>query len=239
MTECTIISLSESALLISFGNEINLQLHDEVMKAKKLIEEMKFEGFIETVPAYNSLAVYYNPLLIEQKEKTIALTVEKKIREILNGNNPTIKQSGNQTQMIIPVCYDDEFGIDLDELSQALQLSKEEIIQLHSSRTYKVFMTGFTPGFPYMGILDEKLITKRKTQPRLKVDAGAVAIAGNQTGIYPSATPGGWNIIGRTPLKLLDTTKANPFLLKAGDEVKFEVITKDEFENYAPSDALV
>jgi KipI family sensor histidine kinase inhibitor len=236
MNEYKFISLSESALLIEFGKTISLPLHNEVMTAKQLIEEIKFEGFIETVPAYNSLAVYYNPLLIVQKDETIALSVEKILIQILKSNNATIKQSNNSAIVYIPVCYDEAFGIDLNEVSQTLQLSKEEIIQLHSSTTYKVFMTGFTPGFPYMGILDEKLITKRKTQPRLKVEAGTVAIAGNQTGIYPSATPGGWNIIGRTPVKLLDTTKANPFLLKAGDEVKFKAITKDEFEQYAASD---
>jgi inhibitor of KinA len=239
MLHYTCTSLSESALLLSFGNEISLELHNQVMLAKELLEANPFNGFIETVPAYNSLAVYYNPLQVEKTETTIASTVEKIITAKLDVDIQSINPSIPHSLITIPVCYDDEFGIDLNEISQTLQLSKEEIIQLHSSTTYKVFMTGFTPGFPYMGILDEKLNTKRKTQPRLKVEAGAVAITGNQTGIYPSATPGGWNIIGRTPVKILDTTKANPFLLKAGDEVKFEVITKEEFENYAPSDTLV
>jgi inhibitor of KinA len=233
MIEYKFISLSESALLIEFGNNISLPLHNEVMKAKQMIEQTGFEGFIETVPAYNSLAVYYNPSLIDKSEPTIAATVEKIIKTKLDAAIQSFNPSLTQSLITIPICYDDEFGIDLKELSQTLQLSKEEIIQLHSSTTYKIFMTGFTPGFPYMGILDEKLITKRKTRPRMKVDAGAVAIAGNQTGIYPSATPGGWNIIGRTPVKLVDAKKANPFLLKAGDEIKFEMITKDEFENFA------
>jgi KipI family sensor histidine kinase inhibitor len=235
----TVIPLSESALLLSFGNGIDLSVHEKVVSCKKQIEENPFTGFIETVPAYNSLAVYYNPLQIEKTEETIAATVEKIIANKLKTGIQSFNPSFPHSLITIPVCYDDEFGIDLNELSQTLELSKEEIIQLHSITTYKVFMTGFTPGFPYMGIMDEKLITKRKAQPRIKVDAGAVGIAGNQTGIYPSATPGGWNIIGRTPVKLVDTTKANPFLLKAGDEVKFEVITKEEFENYAPSTGLV
>jgi KipI family sensor histidine kinase inhibitor len=239
MKDFSICSLSESALLIQFGNTISLSLHERVMLTKELLEQNPFAGLIETVPAYNSLAVYYNPLLIEKTENTIAATIEKIITAKLDAPIQSFSPSLAQSFITIPVCYDEAFGIDLKELSQTLQVSIEEIIQLHSSRTYKVFMTGFTPGFPYMGILNEKLVTKRKSQPRLKVEAGAVAIAGNQTGIYPLNTPGGWNIIGKTPLKLFDASKENPFLVKAGDEVKFEVITKDEYLNYAPSDVPV
>lgn len=238
MTDYTIISLSEFALLISFGQEINLSLHDKVMQAKQLIESSSLEGLIETVPAYNSLAVYYNPLLIETKTATIASTVENHIIQALTHQSiqQTSNQSNNQIPISIPVCYDQILGIDLDELSNTLNLGVEEIIQLHSSRTYKVFMTGFTPGFAYMGSVDEKLITQRKAQPRLKVEPGSVAIAGNQTGIYPLATPGGWNIIGKTPLTIFDKEKSNPFLLKAGDLVKFVPITKDEFERFPKKD---
>ena len=125
---------------------------------------------------------------------------------------------------------DEGFGIDLHELSALLQLSIEEIIQLHTGKSYHVFMIGFTPGFPYMGTVDERLPTQRKTQPRLQVPPGSVAIAGNQTGMYPFATPGGWNIIGRTPINIFDLQKENPFLLKAGDEVKFIPVTKEVFE---------
>lgn len=243
MLKYKIIQLSESALLVSFGNEINLELHIEVMNAKALLESKPFTGFIETVPAYNSLAVYYNPLQIELSGKSIAETVQKLIQHTLN--NQTIEQLTNRTikptnnQITIPVCYEEEFGIDLKEVSETLQLSVDEIIQRHKNTTYKVFMTGFTPGFPYMGIVDERIITKRKPSPRVKVEAGAVAIAGNQTGIYPLNTPGGWNIIGRTPLKLFNATKENPFKLKAGDEVKFQMITKDEFVQYASSEAII
>jgi inhibitor of KinA len=223
MNEYKFIQLSESALLIKFGDIISLPLHEQVMQAKDLIDKNRFIGFTETVPAYNSLAVYYNPLQVSKEEETISATLQK-------------QPSNNPKNITIPVCYDKEFGIDLEELSLQLQLSTEEIIYIHKSKTYKVFMTGFTPGFPYMGIIDERLTTKRRSSPRVTADAGSVAIAGNQTGIYPLNTPGGWNIIGRTPLKIFDLNKENPFVLKAGDEIKFEAITKDEFENYAPSD---
>lgn len=224
-----IIPLSETALLISFGDSISLELHEQVMQAQQLIEHHPFKGFVETVPAYNSLVVYYDPLLIEQKKETIAGTLEQSILSIIQTDHKN-KPETNTDLITIPVCYDEVFGIDLHGLSETLHLSVEEIIQLHSSKTYKVFMTGFTPGFPYMGTVDDRIITKRKSTPRTKVDAGSVAIAGIQTGIYPLNTPGGWNIIGKTPLKLFDLSKPNPFLLKAGDEVKFESITKDEFD---------
>ncbi len=235
MLQYKVIALSESALLLSFGNEINLALHEQVMSAKQLIEASPFEGFTETFPAYNSLAVFYNPLKVVKKVQTLAATVEMEIRKILVAEKSKFKQSDNQTPIIIPVCYDEAFGTDLKELSTTLRLSTKEIIHLHCSKTYKVFMIGFTPGFPYMGIVDEKLISSRKAQPRVKVEAGSVAVAGSQTGIYPLATPGGWNIIGRTPLKIFDKERTNPFLLKAGDEVKFVRITKEEFYQTFPT----
>ena len=207
MQDFNIISLSESALLIQFGNEINMHLHEQVMLAKEILEGNPFDGFIETVPAYNSLAVYFNPFKIIRGRTSIADTVKKEIELRLTVNHDRPKSSHTQCLITIPVCYDESFGIDLITLSEKLQLSTEELIQLHCSKTYKVYMTGFTPGFPYMGTLDERLFTNRKTSPRTKVEKGAVAIAGNQTGIYPLNSPGGWNIIGRTPMQLFDVSK--------------------------------
>lgn len=208
------------------------------MHAKQCIEQNPFPGFVETVPAYNTLAVYYDPAAIEQTAETIAATVEQTVRHILAHAKQLTAATTNQI-VEIPVCYDDAFAPDLAATANNLQLSTDELIQLHVNKTYHVFMLGFTPGFPYMGKVDERLLTKRKQQPRLAVDPGSVAIAGEQTGIYPFATPGGWNIIGRTPLQIFDQNKPNPFLLKAGDEVKFKAITKEEFEQYCPSDGPV
>jgi inhibitor of KinA len=226
-----IISLSESAILLSFGSEINLQLHQQVMHAKNLIESNPFEGLIETVPAYNSLAVYFDPFKIKKTGDEISTAVQQIIKTILESGSET--HSMEHTSFItIPVCYDIEFGIDLEQLSNSLHLSIEQIIHLHCIKIYKVYMIGFTPGFPYMGAVDELIITKRKPSPRIKVEPGSVAIAGTQTGIYPLGTPGGWNIIGKTPLNLFDVSKKNPFLIKAGDEVKFERISKQDYENW-------
>jgi KipI family sensor histidine kinase inhibitor len=239
MQDVMYIPVNESSVLLSFGSTIERRIHARMMQAKQLIEQYRFVGFIETVPAYNSLAVYYDPQQIVNSEETIAETVIDQLKHILQKESIAVASVAEQSVITIPVCYDEIFGIDLQELSASLQLSIEEIIQLHTGKSYHVFMIGFTPGFPYMGAVDERLITQRKTQPRLQVPPGSVAIAGNQTGIYPFATPGGWNIIGRAAVNIFDLQKENPFLLKAGDEVKFKAITRNEFEKHTTSDALV
>ncbi|HMP87871.1 MAG TPA: 5-oxoprolinase subunit PxpB, partial [Lacibacter sp.] len=135
-------------------------------------------------------------------------------------------------RLTLPVCYDPVFGTDLAQLEAELQLPAAEIVRLHSSRTYHVFLLGFTPGFPYMGILPPELHCRRKTTASQTVAAGSVAIAGTQTGIYPLSSPGGWNIIGRTPVSLVNPDQPSPFLLQPGDEVKFTPISREEFEAY-------
>jgi inhibitor of KinA len=229
MRHFSFIQISESSLLISFGNVIHEEVHADVMRVKAAIELNPFPGFVETVPAYTSLAVYYNPVEVERKNETVAATVLQTLQQLLEKDSAEqIPPTG--TLVELPVCYDPALAPDLHTTAESLNLSVEELINIHSGKTYEVFMIGFTPGFPYMGTVDERIFTQRKTQPRLKVEPGSVAIAGNQTGIYPFATPGGWNIIGRTPLLLFDRHQSNPFLLKAGDEVKFRQISKEEFE---------
>jgi inhibitor of KinA len=230
MQKIEFIPLSESAILISFGNTIHPATHETLIEAKNKIEANPFIGFIETVPAYNSLAVYFNPLDVKREVESISIAVTNQLKHILENKKTENKLVIKESIIEIPVCYDDEYGIDLQEISQLLKLSKAEIIQLHISQLYNVFMIGFTPGFPYMGILDEHLVTKRKKRPRISVPPGSVAIAGNQTAVYPLATPGGWNIIGRTSLKVFNKEKENPFLLKAGDKVKFVSVPGKEFK---------
>jgi inhibitor of KinA len=222
------IAINESSLLISFGDVIHEEVNTHVMQAKAAIEANPFPGFVETVPAYTSLAVYYNPEEVKQTRETLSATVIETL-EILLASATAIQATTKNNIIELPVCYDIEFAADLIEIAEHLQLTTEELINIHHTKTYKVFMLGFTPGFPYMGTVDERIFTQRKQQPRLKIEPGSVAIAGHQTGIYPFATPGGWNIIGRTPLLLLDRNRSNPFLLKAGDEVKFKQISKEEF----------
>ncbi len=231
MQEIQFIPLSECAVLLSFGNTIDNGIHERLMQVKEKVESNPFIGFTETVPAYNSLAVFYNPIEVKKTAETISASVIHQLKQITETADRPPSKKITSRAIIIPVCYDEEYGIDLNELSIQLNLSIKEIIELHSNDVYKVFMIGFTPGFPYMGILNEKLFTKRKAQPRLNVAPGSVAIAGNQIGIYPLSTPGGWNIIGRTPLKIFDAQKENPFLLKAGDSIQFTSITKKEYED--------
>lgn len=229
MQHFSFIPINESSLLISFGDAIHEEVHARVMQGKAVIEATPFPGFVETVPAYTTLAVYYNPVEVEKKNETVSATVLQTLQKLLEtGSEDQWTTTGTIAE--IPVCYDPAFAPDLNATAENLKLSVEELINIHSGKTYKVFMIGFTPGFPYMGPVDERIFTQRKTQPRLKVEPGSVAVAGNQTGIYPFATPGGWNIIGRTSLLLFDRNRSNPFLLKAGDEVKFKQISKEEFE---------
>ena len=187
-----------------------------------------FPGFVESVPAYASLAVFYDAVFINNNQQKIIsafdfakICVAKIAAEI---NNRTSKM---EKKISIPVYYN---GEDLEYVAGIHQLNTEEVIKIHTAVTYRVFMTGFLPGFAYMGTVDKKIITPRKDTPRLHVAAGSVGIAGAQTGIYPLDSPGGWQIIGTTPLKIFNKEKINPCLLNAGDNVQFISIDKNDFE---------
>ena len=174
------------------------------------------------IPAYSSLTVGYQPTVIDYK------ALVKKIKE-LEAEIFTRKRLSKDRRLKIPVCYEAPYALDFEELSEKTGLSKTEIIQLHTATTFKVYMLGFLPGFVFMGKLPEALQCARKTSPRLNVPAGSVGLAGFQTGIYPSETPGGWQIIGCTPLKLFDPAATHPFLFQAGDFVNFHAISKVDF----------
>lgn len=210
-----------------FHNSISEEVHLQVMHAKQCIEQAPFPGFTEAVPAYTSLAIHFQPELI-QTTSSISSTVQQYISDLLT---QPVTETQQQTERLIeiPVCYDEKLAPDLADTARQLQLTTQELISIHLSKTYRVYMLGFTPGFPYLGKLDERIITQRKQQPRLAVAPGSVAIAGEQTGIYPFATPGGWNIIGQTPVQLFNRSSENPFRLRAGDNIQFKQITLQEF----------
>ena len=227
-----IFPLGDSALTIDFGNVINEEINKKVISLFHYLLRHPINGMIEAVPAYSSLTIFYDLFLVKQKQSDDTTAYEfmrSHAEEFLLKNIEA--DAGISNIIHIPVCYDKEFGIDLKWMSDQKNISTEEIIQIHCSKNYRVYMLGFLPGFAYMGVVGEKIAVPRKSQPQ-KIIAGSVGIAGRQTGIYPMNSPGGWQIIGRTPLKLFDPNRQDPCLLTAGDEVEFHSITKDEFENY-------
>jgi inhibitor of KinA len=185
---------------------------------------------IEAIPAYSSLSIHYDIVSVKKKAGTLTAFewIKKQVEERLE---QSISMNAIHDRLVrIPVCYEKEFGMDLLRLAGAKNISVEEVVALHTANTYKVFMLGFLPGFAYMGEVNERIAMPRKPQP-VNIAAGSVGIAGKQTGIYPLASPGGWQIMGRTPLKLFDSDKEEPTLFKAGDSVQFYSIDRDEYEN--------
>ena len=209
--------LGDSAILIQLGDAINPALNQRVHALSALLQSIP--AVIETVPAYCTILVHYDPLAATYKQ--IKNLIEEKISLL---DESTHRPSH---RLEIPVLYGNASGPDLEPAAVTLALSPSELIRLHSEREYTVYMMGFTPGFPYMGILDERLTLPRLSTPRTRVPAGSVAIAGSQTGIYPIDSPGGWHILGWTPLKLFDLLSENPFLFAPGDTVKFVPIESD------------
>lgn len=225
-----IYPLGETAAAIDFGNTIDEELNRRVLALDRWLRQHAFEGLRDLVVAYSSLTILYDPFVVNNRYKpgsTVFSFVKLKLEEA--EAEAGVWTDSERSEVTIPVCYDPEFGSDIKLVAAAKQLSVEELVQLHCSKTYRVYMTGFLPGFPYMGKLDQGLVMPRKSQPR-PVARGSVGIAGWQTGIYPLASPGGWQIIGRTPLSLFDPRKEKPALLTAGDMVRFEPITKAAFE---------
>lgn len=225
----TIYPLSERAITVQFEFQTGQKSLQQIIDFQGELLRNSFHGFVEMVPTYTALTVYFDPLLVMQSA-LIGETALQKVSTYLGTIQPKENVANkNERSFRIPVCYDLEFGLDLAELSDLLSLSIEEIIQLHLELFYTVFMVGFVPGFPYMGITHPKLECPRKQNPRVRIPAGSVAIASNQTGIYPFETPGGWQVIGRTPLKLFTAENNPPAFLRQGDQVKFERISLREF----------
>ena len=227
-----IYPLGDSALTIEFGKTIDETTNKQVLARFYDLQKNPLPAMIETVPAYASLTIFYDPYAIRKISFQAGSAYQwmKMQTEIWLKQNVTI---GEETKKLltIPVCYDDEYAPDLQNICEAKKITKEALVSIHTSKTYRVYMLGFLPGFAYMGELDEAISFPRKKQPGITA-AGSVGIAGRQTGIYPLQSPGGWQIIGRTPVKMFDTAKENPTYLKAGDEVRFISISKYEFNHY-------
>ena len=219
-----ILPCGDQAVSIEFGDSIDPKINQKVLHLFDRLRARPVSGIKDLIPSYRSLLIQYDPLILS-KEK-----LETFLRQQLPGLGQVISPMGRI--ITIPVCYGGSFGPDLPEVAEYHEMTPSEVIALHSAVTYRVYMIGFSPGFPFLGGLDPRLHTPRKKSPREKVPAGSVGIANQQTGIYSLDSPGGWRVIGRTPLRLFDLSREEPLLLEAGDRVLFQPITEKEYENY-------
>jgi inhibitor of KinA len=231
-TALSIYPISEKAVTIAFGDSISEALMHSINKFDQLIQEQPFPGLQTTVPAYCTLSVFFDPLQV-LKSKLPGKTCREKVSHYLEQLNETETTTIRYESHLItiPVCYGGEMGPDLEDVAALNNLTTEEVINVHSSVTYLVHMIGFVPGFAYLGGMPETIAAPRKATPRSAIPAGSVGIAGMQTGVYPLQTPGGWQLIGQTPVKMFDPARPVPALLKAGDRVQFKSIAMDEFRH--------
>ena len=216
----------DQAIVMAFGDGISPEINRQVHNMVQAIQNAKVPGVSELVPTYRSLLIYYDPM--KTSVAKLQDTLEKLSSDIenLQLRRPNVVQ--------IPVLYGGEHGPDLEFVAKHAGVPEQEVIDVHSSATYLVYAMGFSPGFPYLGGLPEALSTPRLTSPRISIPAGSVGIAENQTGIYPVASPGGWQLIGRTPLNLFDPNFEPPTLLDAGDYVRFSLLrTPQEYQDIA------
>jgi len=216
------LAAGDCALVVEFGNEISEAINREIRFVTDALDKARLEGVEDLVPTYRSILVNFDPL------RGSAERIKEFVTELLEAPREASKASGG-VLVEIPVLYGGEMGPDLDFICQHTKLDKDEVIRRHSSVDYLVYMLGFTPGFTYLGGLPKELATPRLAKPRAFIPAGSVGIAAAQTGIYPVDSPGGWQLLGRTPLKVFDYKRKEPFLLSAGDSLRFVPISAEEY----------
>lgn len=220
--------LGDKAVILEVGKEISETTLQKVRTITAFLDDQQFSWVVEYVPAFTTVTIYYDPIKIMQVQQ--ACLPFEYVREQLEKWQESKNQIKIPSRTVsIPVCYGGTLGPDLKFVANYNGLTPEEVIHIHSTGNYLVYMIGFSPGFPYIGGMSEKIACPRKTSPRLQIPAGSVGIAGIQTGIYPIETPGGWQIIGRTPLELFLPNEETPSFLKTGDKIQFTPISYSEF----------
>jgi KipI family sensor histidine kinase inhibitor len=216
-----LLPLGDAALTVEFGHEIEPALNAQVIAFAETVRAQMREGVLDVVPTYRSITIHVDPLCLDVS------TLSDRLLQL----SPAVSHHATSgTHHTIPVLYGGEYGPDLEDVASFAKLSVAEAIRLHASILYRVYMLGFSPGFPYLGSVPAPLTLPRLATPRTSVPAGSVGIAGSQTGIYPTSTPGGWRLIGRTPVALYRPNSSTPFLLSPGDMVRFEPIRPQEFD---------
>ena len=219
--------MGDRSVLVELGNDISAQVNVKVRELFWGLDDLKIKGLIDIVPSYRSLLLIYDPLQLS------LLALKKNVQRALAASKRV--QLPEPKKIKVPVVYGDEYGPDLTWVCDFLGIASKEVVQYHTSVTYRVYMIGFTPGYPYMGEVPDAIVTPRRKTPRTNVPRGSVGIAQKQTGIYPVESPGGWQIIGRTPIQLFDPHKQPPTPLEMGDEVAFYAISAAEMNTWQQS----
>ena len=222
--------LGDQAVTVTFGTTIDEATHRRVRAATARIDAARLAGVVDLAPAFASVAVHYDPTRVAAGAGSPYARVVAGIEHALGDLRVDVLPESREVE--IPVCYGDELGPDLDDVAIRHGLSADDVVRLHSGATYRVYMVGFMPGFAYLGGLPEAIATPRRSTPRTAVPAGAVGIGGRQTGVYPLVSPGGWNLIGRTPLAVFDIARQPATLLATGDRVRFRAITTADFRDW-------
>ncbi|MFB6465464.1 5-oxoprolinase subunit PxpB [Cytobacillus sp. Hz8] len=227
-----ITPLGDSAIVVEFGKIIDIETHQKVQELGLFLEKNPLPAMIEHVPSFTSVTIFYDCAKAERsQDKKKSLSPYEYMKNQIEKTLSLIEmKSRNRPQIVdIPVCYGGEFGPDLEFVAKINHLLPEEVIEIHTSGNYLTYMIGFAPGFPYLGGLSDRITAPRCETPRLHIPAGTVGIGGKQTGIYPIASPGGWRLIGRTPLHLFNPNQSPPTLIKSGDMIRFRSISYAEY----------
>ena len=227
MSQYRLVPAGDSALVVEFEERIDPAVNARTVACADAIQLESVPGVRDVVPTYRSVAIYFDPLRTDSDAMMACIhrAAEQAAPEPAAARAP----------VRIPVCYGGGLGPDLASVAAFAGMAEDEVVGLHSATTYRVFLLGFVPGFAYLGIVDQRIAMPRRSTPRVRVPLGSVGIAGVQTGVYPAETPGGWQLVGRTPLKPFDASRADPFLMKAGDAVQFYPIARDEYDRIEAS----